>query len=251
MLGPAQPDALRAEPAGAHGVRGGVCVRLDAEAPDAVRVREEPVDGGDDRLAVGHLAGLDVPGHRRRRRRGSSRGRRARSCRPSTGRRPHCRTTSPDRTRPCRRVDGQLLRAAHAGLAHPPGDDGGVRGLPTWLVSTPPRRSCRAGRPGSSPGAPAGRAPSRSQPSGCPVTIAPTAAPGRGRDAGDEDAVLLRWRERREHQLRQLGAAHAREGLVESDQALVDQLAGDDERRSRPYACRPWSAASTAGHARS
>ena len=64
-------------------------------------------------------------------------------------------------------------------------------------------------------------------------TALPTAAPGEafmpwvscgGVPAGDEP---------REHQLRQLVAGDPADRLVHVDEALVDQLGGDDERRGR------------------
>ena len=64
-------------------------------------------------------------------------------------------------------------------------------------------------------------------------TTLPTAAPGRGVHALRDQLPLGVRVEAREHQLRELGAVDPLDRLVHVDEALVDELAGDPERRLR------------------
>ena len=112
-----------------------------------------------------------------------------------------------------------------------------------WLVLPPRlvRMPCAAIMPGrssglvsrrtrmtSSPARPLGRARAESK------TALPTAAPGEAADAlGHRRAASPDEVEAREHQLRELRAGDPVQRLVEVDDALVDELAGDDERGGR------------------
>ena len=169
VLGAAQADALRAEPAGPGGVVGGVGVGPHPQPPRGVGVAQDPVDGS-------HQVGRLLVGVGRRRRRGRPpgtgrpvrssraphRGTPRRSCRRSRARRPRRRRCR--RRGPCGRrdVDVDRLRPAHAGAAHAAGDHGGVAGLAAPAGQHPVRRrSCPRGRPGWSPGAPGSPTPPR------------------------------------------------------------------------------------------
>ena len=130
-------------------------------------------------------------------------------------------------------VDVERLGAADAGLAHAPGHHRGVDGLAA-AAGQDALRGDHAGQV-VGVGLPAyqddllaltrraGGAPESK-------TTWPTAAPGeagtpRASAVGDAGQV-----ERGEHQLAQLRAGHPPQRLVEVDDALVDQLRGDDER---------------------
>jgi hypothetical protein len=131
------------------------------------------------------------------------------------------------------RVDLELLGAAHAGLAHPPGDDGRVRGL----AAATGEHALGGDHPGEVVGV------------GLPAdqhdllsTVGPLdgglggehglahGRAGRGVHALRQLRGVPAGHESREHQLGELVAGHPADRLVHVDEALVDQLGGDDER---------------------
>ena len=65
VLGPAQPDALGAEPTGAGGVRRGVRVGADLQAAVLVGVLDEAGDGADQLVLAAPLVALEPPDHER------------------------------------------------------------------------------------------------------------------------------------------------------------------------------------------
>ena len=151
-------------------------------------------------------------------------------------------------------VDLQLLGAAHAGLAHAAGDDGGVRGL-----------AAAAGQDALG-GDHAGQVVGVGLPADQDDLLAAAAHFDRGRRSRRRPCRRRRPARRscpgsscrasplvvepREHQLRELVAGDPPDGLVHVDEALVDQLRGDARTPRPPCACRRGSAASTACRAR-
>ena len=248
VLGAAQADALGAELDGALGVEGGVGVGAHAQAADLVGVGEDEVHGpdelagalvvpggrqprlealgevgGDGRVGDGHLAAEDLAGL------------------PVDGDDVLARQDQvADRDGAGLGVDLEGLRAAHAGLAHAPGHDGGVRGLAAARgehalggdhagqvvgVGLAAHEDALDARFGGG----LGLRVVEDDASDC-------GARRRGHTGGDQFLVSLGV-ELREHQLGELVAGDAAKGLVAGDELLLAQLHGDAEGgRSRALA---------------
>ena len=132
------------------------------------------------------------------------------------------------------RVDVERLGTAHAGLAHAACHDGRMRGLPAAAGEDARRRDHALEVIGvrltpDEDHVLSGRRPldSRGRVEHDPAD----SGPGRCVHAAGDEVVRLVGAEAREHQLRELRAVHAHEGLVHRDDALIDQLDRDAERR--------------------
>ncbi len=234
MLGAAQADPLGAEATRPRGVLGVVRVRPYSQAAHPVRVRHDPVHGGDELVGVvgarvhtalevlddrgrhdGHLTEVHLAG-------GAVDGDEVALLDDRV----------PDREAAALGVDLDLLGAADTGLAHAAGDDGGVRGLAAAGgqdalggdhavevvgVGLPPDEDDLLARPRPLDGG---------------VRVEDGLAHGRTGRSGDAAAQQHACGtvvEAREHQLRELGAVDPLERLGLVDEALVDQLGGDAE----------------------
>ncbi|GAA3103397.1 hypothetical protein GCM10020254_56480 [Streptomyces goshikiensis] len=238
VLGAAQADALGAEPAGARRVLCVVGVGTDAQAPHAVRVGHDPVHGGDELVGVvgagvhaalevlddrggydGYLTEVDLAG-------GAVDGDDVALLDDRAA----------DRHPAALGVDLQVLGAADTGLAHAAGHHGGVRGLAAAggqdaLGGDHAVQVVRVGLAADQDDLLAGPGPLDGG-----VRVEDGLADGRARGGGDaaaEELGLGVLVEAREHQLRQLGAVDALEGLGLVDEALVHELGGDAEGGAR------------------
>ncbi len=236
MLGTAQADALGAEAAGAGSVLGGVGVGADVEAALLVGPRHDPVDradqfvglrgvgaepalevlddrGGDDR----DLAEVDRAG-------GAVDGDQVALLDDHSPGRGHAAALG---------VDVEGLRAANARLAHAAGDDGRVRGLAAARRQDALRGDHAVQVVGVGLAADQDDALAGAGPLDGGVGVEHRSADGRaGRGVHARgDALGLRVLvEAREHELSELGAGDALDGLVGADPALVDELDRDAER---------------------
>ena len=236
VLGAAQADALGAEAPGAQRVLGVVGVGPYPQPADPVRVRHDPVHGGDQLVGVVgarvHPA-LEVLDDRGRHDRDLTEVDLAGGAVDGDdvallddGARPTVIAAALG-------VDLQLLGAADTGLAHAAGDDGGVRGLAAAggqdaLGGDHAVQVVGVGLAADQDDLLAGAGPLDGR-----VRVEDGLADRRARGGGDAAADHARsWRrlvEAREHQLRQLRAVDALERLGLVDQALVDELGGDPE----------------------
>src|SRR5690606_3452778 len=230
VLGPAQPDALGAEPDRPGGVLGVVGVGPHAQPALGVGVPHDAVDGLDQLvLGLGALEVLDHGGvdHRHLAEVDLAAGavdgddvaladdHAARGGEGAPG-----------------RVDVQLLGAAHAGLAHASGDHGGVRGL----AAAAGEDAAGGDHAGQVVGV--GLAAHQDDvlalggqldgPLGGEDDLADGRA-GRGVHALGDAPLAAAAVEAGEHELSELVAGHPGDGLVHGDEALVDELGGDAE----------------------
>ncbi len=237
MLGTAETDALGAEAAGTEGVLGVVRVGPHPQPAHPVRVRHDPVHGGDQFVGVVgarvhpalevlddrrrydgyltevHLAGRAVDGDDV-----------ALLDDPPAHRHPAALG-----------VDLQVLGATDTGLAHAAGDDGRVRGLAAArgqdaLGGDHAVEVVRVGLAADEDDLLAGAGPLDRG-----VRVEDGLADRGSRRSGDAAPQPFRLRvvvEAREHQLRQLRAVDALERLRLVDESLVDELGGDPEGRT-------------------
>ncbi len=235
VLGPAQADALGAEPSRQACVGVGLGVRAHAEHSPAVRVAEQ-------RLTAWTSASVLVVGSSLAGRRHTELGRAVEARR---GRRlpvvPSTETTSPSRRsrrRPrCRRagfgVDLQTDDGGDAGAPEPPGDDRRMGGEPTargddrvggddprQVVGHVSARTRTEPRPGA-----------RATASAASNTTGPDGRAGAGGQPGRQDLDACDGVELRVKQGLELMTVDATQGFVESDQTLVSEVGRDLEGR--------------------
>ncbi len=230
VLGAAQADALRAEPPGPLGVLGVVGVGAHLQPAARVGMRDDAVNGGDERVGVGRQRALEVLHHRRWLHRHLAEKYVAGRAVDGDDVTFVDDDASGSRELLAADVDVEAVCAADTGLAHAPCHDGGVRRLAAAAGQDALRRDHAVQVVGI--GLPAHQ--DDPLPSRCkgfhPVRVEDRLAHGRAGTGvhalGDLPPVGLLI-ERREHQLGELRAGHPRDRLVEIDHAFVDQLACD------------------------